>query len=171
MTKAAVIVAGSALLFVGCAGMEAGPTATVRLEPRSGSKVSGQLKFVEVGEKVHITGLVTGHTPGPKGIHIQEKGDCSDDKAVMSGGHFNPHGGKHGGATTRERHAGDLGHLHFGADGTAKVDITVEGISLSRDKADGVIGRAVVVHAQADDLMSDPTGNAGARVACGLIGG
>lgn len=169
--KKAVIAIASVLLFAGCAGMDAGPGATVRLEPRSGSKVSGNLRFVEVGEKVRVTGLVTGHTPGPKGFHIHEKGDCSDDKAMNSGGHFNPHNKKHGAAGARERHAGDLGNLHFDPSGNAKVDITVDGISLSRDRPDGIIGRAVIVHAQTDDLMTDPTGNSGDRVACGVITG
>ena len=167
--KIAAMTISSALLFAGCAGMDSGPGVTARLEPRSGSNVSGNLRFVEVGEKVRVTGLVTGHAPGPKGFHIHEKGDCSDDKAMNSGGHFNPYHKKHGAAGARERHAGDLGNLHFDPSGNAKVDITVEGISLSRDRPDGIIGRAVIVHAQADDLMTDPVGNAGARFACGVI--
>jgi len=169
--KLLVSALAGALLFAGCAGLDTGPTATARLESRSGSKVSGQLKFVETGDRVHITGIVNGHTPGPKGFHIHEKGDCSDEKAMNSGGHFNPHAKKHGDLASRERHAGDLGNLHFDPNGNAKVDISVEGISVSKDKPDGIIGRAVVVHAQTDDLMTDPAGNAGGRVACGVITG
>jgi Cu-Zn family superoxide dismutase len=171
MKKHVIAIACGTALIAGCAGMTGGgdPTASATLESRSGSNVKGRLLFTQVGDVVRVTGEVTGHTKGPKGFHIHEKGDCSDDKAMNSGGHFNPAKHKHGGPYDPDRHAGDLGNINFNDAGTAKVNFTVGDISVSRDRPDGIIGRAVVVHAQVDDLKTDPTGNAGGRVACGVI--
>jgi Cu-Zn family superoxide dismutase len=87
---------------------------------------------------------------------------------MSAGGHFNPRGHKHGGPYEPERHAGDLGNINFNDQGVAKFNFVVGGISVS-NKSDGVIGRSVIVHAAADDLETDPTGNSGGRVACGII--
>ena len=162
-----------ALLVAGCAGMgeEREATATAKLEPRSGSNVSGNLTFTQIGDVVRITGEITGHTKGPKAMHIHEKGDCSAADGMSTGGHFNPHKLKHGGPYDPAKHAGDLGNINFGADGVAKVNFTVGDISVSSSKADGIIGKAVIVHADRDDFKTDPTGNAGGRVACGVIKG
>jgi Cu-Zn family superoxide dismutase len=165
------LVAGSALL-AGCASMDGqeGATAAATLEPRSGSDVRGTLTFTQAGpDIVRITGEVTGHTKGAKGFHIHDRGDCSDAKGMSAGGHFNPGKGKHGAPYSPSRHAGDIGNIVFNDKGVAKINITVGDISVSRDKPDGIIGRAVIVHAQQDDLKTDPTGNAGGRVACGVI--
>ena len=156
--------------FSGCAMMEQKePTATAVLEPRSGSKVTGTVTFTQIGDLVRITGEVTGHTKGPKGIHIHAMGDCSAHDAMSAGGHFNPHGSKHGGPYDPVKHAGDLNNLPFNDAGVAKINFTVGDISVSKDRPDGIIGRALIVHAQVDDLKTDPTGNAGGRVACGVI--
>ena len=172
MKKHVLTVACCATLFSGCAMMEEKePTATATLEPRSGSKVSGTLTFTQIGDVVRITGEIKDHTKGPKGFHIHEKGDCSDDKAMSTGGHFNPHKSKHGGPYEPVKHAGDLGNITFDNAGVAKINFTVGDISVSRDWPDGIIGRAVIVHAATDDLKTDPTGNAGGRVACGVIVG
>ena len=159
------------LLLAGCAGMDAGPAATAKLESRNGSQVAGSVKFVQVGDMVRITGEVTGHTPGAKGWHIHDKGDCSDPKAMSAAGHFNPHGQKHGAPTAVMRHAGDLGNLEFNSQGGVTINVTVGGISVSKDKPDGIIGRALIIHMAPDDLKTDPTGNAGGRAACGVIQG
>ncbi len=172
MKKYVLAAACGAVLFSGCATMEENEkeaTASATLEPRSGSKVSGTVTFTQVGDLVRVSGTVTGHTKGPKGFHIHEKGDCSAPDATSAGGHFNPHMGKHGGPYEPVKHAGDLGNLNFGPDGTAKFSYVVGDISVSSSKPDGIIGRAVVVHAAADDLKTDPTGNSGGRVACGVI--
>lgn len=116
-----------------------------------------------------MSGQVTGHSKGPKGFHIHEKGDCSDAKAMSAGGHFNPRGHKHSGPFESERHAGDLGNMTFDDKGVAKIDFVIGDISVSKTKADGIIGRALVVHMDRDDEETDPTGNSGARVACGII--
>jgi Cu-Zn family superoxide dismutase len=170
--KRLISAACGAALVAGCAGMAGKePTATATLEPRSGSNVRGNILFTQVGDIVRVTGEVTGHTQGPKGFHIHEKGDCSDDKAMNAGGHFNPTRHKHGGPYDPEKHAGDLGNITVNDDGVARINFTVGDISVSKDQAHGIIGRAVVVHAAADDLTTDPTGNAGGRVACGVIKG
>jgi Cu-Zn family superoxide dismutase len=170
MKKCVLAAACGAVLAAGCAMMEEkDATATATLEPRSGSGVKGTVTFTQVGDVVRVSGMVSGHTKGPKAMHIHEKGDCSDDKAMNSGGHFNPAKMKHGGPYDPVRHAGDLGNLSFNDAGVAKFNFTVGDISVSRDRPDGIIGRAVVVHAAVDDFKTDPTGNAGGRVACGVI--
>jgi Cu-Zn family superoxide dismutase len=171
MKKHVLAIACGAAFVAGCAGMtgQENPTATAKLEPRSGSNVTGQIMFEQVGDVVRVTGHISGHSKGPKGFHIHEIGDCSDDKAMSAGGHFNPAKHKHGGPYDPVRHAGDLGNINFADTGVAKINFTVGDISVSRDRPDGIVGRAVVVHAQQDDLKTDPTGNAGGRVACGVI--
>ena len=166
-----VLAAGAALFIGGCAGMQGagGPTATAKLEPRSGSNVQGMLTFAQVGERVRVTGEITGHSGGLKGFHIHELGDCSDAKAMSTGGHYNPHKSKHGGPNDTVRHAGDAGNLVFNDRGIAQVDIILGGISVNRDEPGGIIGRAFIVHIDQDDLKTDPTGNAGGRAACGVI--
>jgi superoxide dismutase, Cu-Zn family len=173
MKKSLWIVAGSALLAAGCAGApeQKEATAVAVLQPRSGSNVSGTVKFTQVGDVVRVTGEITGHTKGPKGFHIHEKGDCSDDKGMSTGGHFNPDKHQHGGPYDPVKHSGDLGNIVFNDQGVAKVNFTVGDIAVSKDGPNGIIGRAVIVHAGTDDFKTDPTGNAGGRVACGVIQG
>ena len=170
MNKYVLAVACGAVLFSGCATMEeTEPTASATLEPRSGSNVRGTVTFTQIGDLVRITGEVTGHTKGPKGFHIHATGDCSAHDAMSAGGHFNPTNSKHGGPYDPVKHAGDLGNINFDAQGVAKINFTVGDISVSKDAPNGIIGRALMVHAQADDLKTDPTGNSGGRVACGVI--
>ena len=163
------------VLVAGCAGTQkqegAEATATAMLEPRSGSNVSGNLTFTQIGDVVRITGELKGHTKGPKGFHIHEKGDCSAADGMSTGGHFNPHKHKHGGPYDPVKHSGDLGNVNFNDQGVAKVNFTVGDISVSSSRPDGIIGKAVIVHAARDDLKTDPTGDAGGRVACGVIKG
>lgn len=173
--KGIIAAAVFASIAAGCAATsgqsESTPaTATAILEPRSGSQASGKITFTQAGtDIVRVSGEVRGLSKGPKGFHIHEKGDCSDPKAMSAGGHFNPTKHMHAGPYDPQRHAGDLGNLNFNDQGIAKVDFVAFGISVSKDKADGIIGRAVVVHLDRDDLKTDPTGNAGGRAACGVI--
>lgn len=170
MKKSVLGLTIGALIVAGCAGMaqeDKEASAVAMLQARSGSKVSGNVKFTQVGDLVRITGEITGHTKGPKGFHIHEKGDCSAADGMSTGGHFNPTKHKHGGPYDPDRHAGDLGNITFKG-GVANVNFTVGDISVGT-AANGIIGKAVIVHAQRDDLKTDPTGNAGGRVACGVI--
>lgn len=170
MKKTAYLLAASALVLGACASSDPeGPRATAAVRPASGSNVSGNLTFTQVGkDRVRVTGEITGHSPGSKGFHIHEKGDCSAPDAMSAGGHFNPLKKTHGASTTTG-HAGDMGNLTFDTSGRATVHMVLEGISVNRDAPNGIVGRAVVVHAQPDDLKTDPTGNAGGRSGCGVI--
>ncbi len=146
-----------------------GPTATAVLAPTKGNQVSGTVNFSQRGDMVLVEAKVTGLKPNAShGFHIHEKGDCSAPDASSAGGHFNPTGMPHGAPTADKHHGGDLGNLKADANGFAQLSIQVSGVSLGAD-ANSIIGRAVIVHANPDDLKSQPAGNAGPRVACGLI--
>ena len=139
------------------------------LHPTAGSKVSGTVTFTEVADGVQFQAEITGLTPGNHGFHIHEFGDCSAPDATSAGAHFNPTGKSHAGPDALERHVGDMGNVEADASGTAKLDYVDHQISLTNDQ-ESVIGRSVVVHAKADDLKSQPAGDSGTRIACGVIG-
>jgi Cu-Zn family superoxide dismutase len=130
--------------------------------------VKGLLTFVQKGNMVELTGEITGLKPGKHGFHVHEFGDLSDDKGMNTGPHFNPDGKKHGGHDDKDRHVGDLGNIEADASGKAVVKITDKLLSLNGPHS--IIGRAIIVHADADDLTSQPAGNAGARIGSGVIG-
>lgn len=134
----------------------------------SGSQVRGSLKFVQDGEKLTITGQFEGLTPGQKhAMHVHEFGDCSSGDGKSAGGHYNPEGHAHGLPDRPQHHAGDLGNLEADAAGKATYALTIEHASLFGTNA--LIGRGVIVHAKTDD-GGQPTGNAGDRIGCGVIG-
>lgn len=164
-------IAGCVVIVSACATPDSGtPSAVAKLQPASGSQVSGTVRFFQFGDnRVRLFGEVVGHSPGRRGFHIHEMGDCSAHDAMSAGGHFNPGKSKHGASPT-QGHVGDLGNLAFDASGRATIDVTVDGISAIRGAPNSVVGRALMVHMQEDDLKTDPTGNAGARAACGVIG-
>lgn len=146
-----------------------GPAATAVLEPRSGSTVSGTARFVPVADGLGAHVEVQGAQPGLHGVHIHEKGDCSDPKAASAGGHYNPNtGAHHGGPRTPVRHGGDLGNLTVDSSGKGTLDVVVGDLSVDSVQ-NGVVGRAIVVHEKADDLQTDPAGNSGGRFACGVV--
>lgn len=143
-------------------------SAVVNLKPTQGNNVTGTVQFNEVPGKVRIVADVTGLKPGKHGFHIHEKGDCSAPDATSAGGHFNPEMHKHGAPDSAEHHLGDLGNIEADATGKAHYDRTVDFLTIAVDP-NTIAGKAVIVHAQEDDLMSQPVGNAGARLACGVI--
>ena len=135
----------------------------------SGSSVSGSLKFREPKDHVvHISGTVEGLTPGKHGFHIHVNGNCDSPDGISAGGHYAPVGGRHGAPDSKNRHLGDLGNIEADASGRAVVDVMAHGISIALIGAASVDGRSIVIHAREDDF-SDPAGNSGARVACGVI--
>jgi superoxide dismutase, Cu-Zn family len=140
--------------------------AAVQLEPKSGSKVTGMVTFTKVGDEVQVVADIQNLTPGKHGFHIHEKGDCSAADAASAGAHFNPMHQHHGGPTGLERHAGDLGNITADSSGRAHLDWKG---SLSLSGNDSIVGKSVVVHEKEDDLKTDPSGNSGARIACGAI--
>jgi len=135
------------------------------LIPTEGNDARGTIVLREKDDGLHITGEVTGLKPGLHGFHIHEYGDVRDPHAKAAGGHFNPGDTAHGGPQDEEHHAGDLGNIEANQDGVAQVDIHAPWLKLHY-----VIGRSIVVHAGEDDLQSQPSGDAGPRVAMGVIG-
>jgi superoxide dismutase, Cu-Zn family len=129
------------------------------------SGVKGTLLLRQQGKDVVISGEVSGLKPGEHGFHIHEFGDLRAPDGMSTGPHFNPEGHDHGGPHSDKRHAGDLGNIKADKNGVAKVDTKAEGLMLHF-----VIGRSLVVHADPDDLKSQPAGNAGARIGVGVIG-
>lgn len=141
--------------------------ANAHLTPTAGHQTQGQVRFAQVKAGVRVKATLSGLSPGKHGFHVHEKGDCSDPEAKSAGGHFNPGGHDHGAPGAHEHHAGDIGNVEADAEGEASVDTVLKGVQLSGPK--GLIGRGLIVHAGEDDLSSQPTGNAGARVACAVI--
>jgi Cu-Zn family superoxide dismutase len=138
------------------------------LYPTAGDSANGLVTFTRVENGMRISAEVENLTPGKHGFHIHEYGDCSAGDATSAGGHFNPENNPHAGPTDQERHVGDLGNLDADENGFA--EYTRVNTHIAFDGPNDIIGRAVVVHAQEDDFTSQPTGKAGARVACGVIG-
>ena len=146
----------------------AGPSATAVMRPASGSQAHGSVKFTQVGNRVKVEGEIAGLSPGRHGFHLHEKGDCSAPDAATAGAHFNPGAKKHGGADGGERHGGDLGNVTANEYGKAEVSVMVDGISVGTGP-NGVVGKSVIVHADPDDLKTDPGGNSGDRIGCGVV--
>jgi Cu-Zn family superoxide dismutase len=143
--------------------------AIAMLHPTAGNKVTGTVTFAPVADGVQVHAEIAGLTPGKHGFHVHEFGDCSATDATSAGAHFNPTNQPHAGPDVAVRHEGDMGNVEADASGNAKLDYVDRQISLTND-AKSVIGRSVVVHAKPDDLKTQPSGDSGARIACGVIG-
>ena len=138
------------------------------LKAAAGTKIKGIIHFTEENGKMKIETLVDGLKAGPHGFHIHETGDCSKADFTSAGGHFNPTHGEHGSTTSAKKHVGDLGNLIANSKKKANTTITVEGMTM-KPGANSIIGKAIVIHKDKDDLKSQPAGNSGARIACGVI--
>jgi len=148
----------------------ASPTASTELSPTQGHSASGVLSLSAEGESVRLTGSLQGLTPnGQFGFHIHEKGDCSAPDASSAGEHFNPAGKQHGNPQADDHHAGDMLNVISDAQGSAVVDARAQGATLGSGQPTDVQGRAVVLHEKADDYSTQPAGDSGARIACGVI--
>jgi Cu-Zn family superoxide dismutase len=164
-----ICTAAACALLAACASTSDSLRATAQLQPTKGNKTFGEATFEQAGDKVHAVIYVQGLKPGQEhGLHIHEVGDCSSGDGMSAKGHFNPYGKPHGQHTSPDRHAGDLPALQAGKDGRAKVDVMVDTITVQPGPT-SIVGRAVIVHADPDDYRTQPTGNAGARLACGVI--
>ena len=168
--RQAIAVAIAAAALGGCMTT---PVATgiakATLEPTRGNTASGTATFTERGGRVYVEADVTGLAPNREhGFHIHEKGDCSSGDGMSAGGHFNPHGKPHAAPATPDRHAGDLPMLVADAAGNATLSVEVDVITIGGGGAD-IVGRGLIVHKDPDDFSTQPTGNSGARVACGVI--
>ena len=143
--------------------------ATAQLQPTKGNKTFGEATFEEVDGKIHVVVYVQGLKPEREhGLHIHEAGDCSSGDGMSTKGHFNPFGKPHAHYGSAERHAGDLPPLKANKSGRANVQIDLDIITVTPGPA-SIIGRGLIVHAAPDDYKTQPTGNAGARIACGVI--
>jgi Cu-Zn family superoxide dismutase len=167
-----ILTAALALACTGCSEHTVKHAASghVALEPTEGNSVSGSLDMTAVRDGVRVQGQLTGLAPGSAhGFHIHDKGDCSAPDGSSAGGHFNPQGMVHGNPNAMPHHAGDIPNQTANSAGVAKVDVVVHGVSLGTGASDDVIGRSMVVHRDRDDYTTQPAGNSGARVACGVI--
>ena len=142
--------------------------ATATLAPTAGNTTAGTVTFTQKGSKVAVEAKVSGLTPGNHGFHIHEKGDCSSGDGMSAGGHFNPTGKPHGNPSAPDHHAGDMPMLVADASGNASLSSDVDVMTIGSGATD-IVGKAVIVHKDADDFTTQPTGNSGARVACGVI--
>lgn len=178
----AALVASSA---VGCGngddgGSDAGPTggttapipvveASAVIEAKSGSAMKGLVLFAVEGDTVTAMIEVTGAPPGEHAVHIHEHGDCSSDDAMSAGGHWNPTMQDHGRWGVEPFHLGDIGNMTVDANGVGKIRLTTTLWTVGTGESNDIVGHAIMVHADPDDFVSQPSGNAGARIGCGVI--
>lgn len=145
-----------------------GPSASSQLEARSGSTVTGTVKLMQRGDHVMAMVNVSGLKPGQEhGFHIHDKGDCSAPDGISTGGHFNPTGKPHG-SQDADHHGGDMPALKADANGKASTKFHLTGVTVA-DGPTSIMGRGIIVHKDPDDYKTQPTGNSGARIACGVI--
>jgi len=157
------------MLIAPGAALAGGTKATAMLESRSGSSVTGKVTFTQKDGKVVMKVVAKGLTPGTHAIHLHDKGDCAAADAASAGGHWNPTSEDHGKWGHAPFHHGDIGNLVADAKGKAEMTVESELWTLGDGKPSDVVGHAVIVHAKEDDFTTQPTGNAGGRVACGVI--
>jgi superoxide dismutase, Cu-Zn family len=142
--------------------------AQANLASTKGNTATGTVQFAQSGEKVTVSGKIINLTPGKHGFHVHEKGDCSSGDGMSAGGHFNPGNKPHGAPDGEERHGGDLGNITADESGVAKFSIETSAITVEPGP-NSILGKGVIVHKDPDDLKSQPAGNAGPRVACGVV--
>jgi Cu-Zn family superoxide dismutase len=182
--RTALIAIATAFFVTGCssappskpAGQQVPTLSTARqavanLASASGSLVSGKVTLVPMANGgVHLTGVIGGLSPNSThGFHVHEKGDCSAVDAASAGAHFNPFNATHGRAADQAHHAGDMDNLVADGEGVVRLNAHLGGVTLGGGAVNDIAGRALIVHAVPDDYRSQPAGNAGARVACGVI--
>lgn len=148
-------------------GDAAAKGAIATLNPTQGNETRGTVTFTPAGNGLRVVAEITGLSPGEHGFHVHEKGDCSAPDGSSAGGHFNPTSHPHGAPGEGQHHIGDLGNITADDSGTAKLDRVFEFLTL--EGPNSIVGRGLIVHAKADDLKSQPTGDAGGRLACGVI--
>ncbi|MEO5596548.1 MAG: superoxide dismutase family protein [Lysobacteraceae bacterium] len=145
-------------------------SAHVALAPTAGNSINGNLELEPMRHDVHLSGFLSGFVPGSvHGFHVHEKGDCSAPDGSSAGGHFNPGGVAHGNPSSPLHHAGDMTNISADAQRMVKVNVLLKDVSLGTGAGNDIIGRAIVIHGAADDYTSQPSGNSGLRVACGVI--
>jgi superoxide dismutase, Cu-Zn family len=166
LSTAASVLIGFVVSWLAAASLA--QTATATLAPTAGNTAAGTVTFTQQGDKITVSAKVTGLAPGGHGFHVHEKGDCSAPDAMSAGGHFNPTGMHHGHPDSADHHGGDMPMLQADASGNATLTTDLKGLTIGSGTTD-ILGKSVIVHKDADDYKTQPTGNSGARVACGVI--
>jgi Cu-Zn family superoxide dismutase len=175
MGSAKVALIGAVLALCGCATSgQNRPTAqdadaVVRVEGKSGSSISGTGGFRKDGIRVQLSLSVENAPPGLHAVHLHENGDCSAPDAASAGDHWNPTESPHGQLNHAPAHLGDIGNLTVDADGTGRLEFTTEKWTLGTGEINDVLGKSLVIHANTDDFVTQPTGNAGGRIGCGVV--
>lgn len=144
-------------------------TAAARIEGKSGSSLSGEATLMEQDDSVEIVVRLSNATPGPHAVHLHENGDCSGDDASGAGQHWNPTDSPHGKRGSGSFHVGDIGNVEVGPDGSGTLTVVAQDWSLDAGGENDPVGKAIVVHAQADDFTTQPDGGAGQKVGCGVV--
>ena len=171
MKPGLILLFSTAVLLSACASSPGGPRATAQLQATTGSNTSGNVRFVQAGDKVQVSGEVRGLPPNTEhGFHVHEKGDCSSGDGMSAGGHFNPTGVAHGNHAMGPHHTGDLPSLKADANGVARFSFESSTIAVGSGLID-IVGKGLIVHRDPDDYKTQPTGNAGPRLACAVITG
>lgn len=166
--KKLALLSASLLILAACASMATGPSATATLISTSGSTATGVVNLAQLGDgSVEVTANLRGVPPGVHGFHIHEKGDCGDN-GNAAGGHYNPLNTPHGSPSADPHHAGDFGNVTADDNGVVSHRFTTRSITVADGPATAV-GHAIILHANPDDLTTQPTGNAGGRIACGVV--
>lgn len=161
------VLAVSVLLLAACATTMR-PTATATLAPTSGNTAAGTVRFVQLADgAVEVSVNLTGVPPGVHGFHVHDKGDCGDN-GNAAGGHFNPTASPHGAPAADPHHAGDFGNVTADSNGVVDTRFTTRSVTVEAG-ASSAVGHALILHANPDDLTTQPTGNAGGRIACGVV--
>lgn len=169
--KSTSIAVGFLAAMFSITSMAATPPVTraqVDLSPTANNTAIGAVTFYQFADGVRVVADLSGLKPGSHGFHIHQWGDCSAPDASSAGGHFNPTNEQHGAPDAAHHHVGDFGNVVADANGKAHYEIVSKTIMLNGPNS--IIGRSMIVHADSDDLHTQPTGNSGARVACGVIG-
>ena len=168
--KQAVFAVALATAISGCATMGGGaPGATAALESTKGNTAAGSVTFTQRGDKVLVSARLAGLKPNAEhGFHVHEKGDCSSGDGMSAGGHFNPRARQHAHHGVPERHAGDMPNIRTDAAGSASYSFETDLLTVADGPA-SVLGKAVVIHRDPDDYKSQPAGNSGPRIACGVV--
>jgi superoxide dismutase, Cu-Zn family len=162
------LIFAAALVAAGCAShAKSNPMAIATLAPTANQTANGTVHFMELNDgAVEVDVDLKNVPPGTHGFHIHDKGDCGDN-GNAAGGHFNPTGAQHGAPTAPSHHAGDFGNATADANGNIKMKFATRAITVSPSSS-SVVGHAVVLHGNPDDLTTQPSGNAGPRIACGV---
>lgn len=158
----------SIIVLGACASMGTGPSATATLAPTSGSTAAGTVQLTQMADgSVRVQVDLTGVPAGVHGFHIHEKGDCGDN-GNAAGGHYNPMSTPHAAPDVEPHHAGDFGNVTADANGNVHTTFTTRSVTVEEGHMTAV-GHAIILHANPDDLTTQPSGNAGARIACGVV--